>query len=368
MAEENLFKMAPINFGAGPGKIPEEVLKEAKEEFLSYQNLEFSVTELSHRSEAYAQINQGAQDDLRELLNVPKNYKILFMHGGGQGLFSAVALNLIGVNGIADYAVAGIWSNIAANEAKKYGQINMVLPQPHEGAIPDTKAWKLTPNASYVYYCDNETIQGVEYSFVPDTKCVPLVADMSSNILTRKVDVSKFGVIIAAVQKNLGTAGLGIAIVREDLLGKHLSICPSILNFERISEYNSILNTPPIFSVYLFGKVLKWTKRHGGVKAMEEQCRMKSMLLYKAIKDSRNFYENKVPFENRSRINIPFRINNGDEKIENEFLKLAEERKMFQLKGHKLVGGIRVSLYNAITYEDISHLVNFMKEFHENYA
>lgn len=354
----------PINFGAGPGKIPEEVLREAKEEFLSYQDLEFSVTELSHRSEAYARINQEAQNDLKELLSVPENYKILLLHGGGQGLFAAVPLNLMSTNGVADYAVAGIWSKIAANEAKKYGQVNLVFPEPNPaGVIPEEKSWKLSPNASYVYYCDNETIQGIEYPFIPDTKGIPIVADMSSNLMTRKFDVSKFGVIIAAVQKNLGTAGLGIVIIREDLLGKQLDICPSILNFKLNSDYNSILNTPPIFSVYLFGKVLKWIKKHGGVEAMEEESKRKSNLLYKTIAKSNGFFQNNIPNENRSKTNIPFRIKNEDETLEEKFLKQAEERKMFQLKGHKLVGGIRVSLYNAITYEDVVRLTDFMKEF-----
>ncbi|CAG9762796.1 unnamed protein product [Ceutorhynchus assimilis] len=353
------------NFGAGPGKIPDEVLKEAQLEFLSYQNIGFSVTELSHRSEAYAKINQEAQDDLRELLNVPSNYKILFLHGGGQGLFSAVAMNLIGENGTANYAVAGIWSKIAANEAKKYGRIDLVFPEPDSGTIPAINDWTINPKASYLYYCDNETIQGIEFPFVPDSKEVPLVADMSSNLLTRKFDVSKFGVIIAAVQKNLGTAGLGIVIIKDTLLDKALNICPSILNFKLINEYESILNTPPIFSIYMFGKVLKWIKNQGGLDKMEQLSIQKSQLLYNTLKQSNGFYHNNIPEQNRSRINVPFRINKGDVDMENKFLKEAEERKLFQLKGHKLVGGIRVSMNNAVTCEDVQVLVEFMKEFQQ---
>ncbi|KAL1505542.1 hypothetical protein ABEB36_005085 [Hypothenemus hampei] len=359
----------PINFGAGPGKIPEDVLKEAQQEFLAYEGIEFSVTELSHRSDTYAKINETAQNDLRELLNVPSNYKIIFLHGGGQGLFAAVAMNLMGKNKIADYAVTGIWSQVAANEAKRYGQVNLVFPTPdNPGNIPEPSTWTITSNASYVYYCDNETIQGVEYPFIPDTKGVPLVADMSSNLMTRKFDISKFGVVIAAVQKNLGTAGLGIVIIREDLLGNALDICPSILNFKQVSDYNSILNTPPIFPIYLHGKVLKWVKKLGGLEAMENESKRKSQLLYSVIDSSNDFYQSTVPVNTRSRTNVTFRIKDKNEELESDFLKKAEEKKMFQLKGHSLVGGIRVSLYNAITYEDVEYLVDFMKEFQSNNA
>ncbi|XP_048526570.1 phosphoserine aminotransferase isoform X2 [Dendroctonus ponderosae] len=362
-------KQPAINFGAGPGKIPNEVLRAAQEEFLSYQNMGFSVTELSHRSQAYAEINGNAESNLRKLLNVPVNYNILFVHGGGQGLFSAVAMNLLKPTGTADYAVAGIWSHIAATEAKKYGTINYVFPKPSSsGIIPDEASWSLNPDASYVYYCDNETIQGIEYPFVPDTKGVPLVVDMSSSIMTKKIDVSRFGVIIAAVQKNLGTAGLGIVIIREDLLGRAMDICPSILNFELLSNYASILNTPPVFAVYLFGKVLEWVKSHGGLEAMEEQSKRKSELLYTTIDGSSGFYQNSVPVRNRSKTNVPIRIKNGDEGLEEEFLREAEEKGMYQLKGHSLVGGIRVSLYNAVSYEDLLILIDFMKEFLKNHS
>ncbi|KAH1027919.1 hypothetical protein HUJ05_001344 [Dendroctonus ponderosae] len=317
-------KQPAINFGAGPGKIPNEVLRAAQEEFLSYQNMGFSVTELSHRSQAYAEINGNAER---------------------------------------------IWSHIAATEAKKYGTINYVFPKPSSsGIIPDEASWSLNPDASYVYYCDNETIQGIEYPFVPDTKGVPLVVDMSSSIMTKKIDVSRFGVIIAAVQKNLGTAGLGIVIIREDLLGRAMDICPSILNFELLSNYASILNTPPVFAVYLFGKVLEWVKSHGGLEAMEEQSKRKSELLYTTIDGSSGFYQNSVPVRNRSKTNVPIRIKNGDEGLEEEFLREAEEKGMYQLKGHSLVGGIRVSLYNAVSYEDLLILIDFMKEFLKNHS
>lgn len=360
-------KDSPLNFGAGPGKIPKQVLKEAQDEFLSYNNIGFSITELSHRSNEYANINQDAQNNLRDLLSIPENYDVLFVHGGGQGLFSAIAMNLMARNGSADYVITGIWSQIAANEAKKYGQVNFVFSKLETTAdISDPKTWKLNSNASYVYYCDNETIDGIEFPFVPDTKGIPIVADMSSSIMTKKIDVSKFGVIIAAVHKNLGTAGIGIVIIRKDLLGHAMEMCPSILNFALLSKADSILNTPPIFSVYMLGKVLKWVKMHGGLEEMEKQCRKKSKLLYDTINSSSGFYKNEISLEKfRSRTNIPFRIKDGNNQLEEKFLKQAEERYMFQLKGHKLVGGIRVSLYNSVSYDDVIALVDFMKEFKE---
>ncbi|KAF7271008.1 phosphoserine aminotransferase-like [Rhynchophorus ferrugineus] len=350
-----------LNFGSGPSKLPLEVLEDVQKEFVNYRDIGFSITELSHRSEEYTELNQQAQDDLRTLLSVPDNYKILFTQGGGQGLLSAIPLNLIGENGTADYIITGIWSTVAANEAKKYGQINCIHA---ECDVPSEEKWNLNENASYLFYCDNETIEGKEFHFVPKVENIPIVADMSSSIMMKKIDVSKFGVIFAAAQKNLGTAGLGVVIVREDLLGRALNICPSFLNFTQLSQHNSILNTPPIFSIYLLSKVLKWVKQNGGLETMEQRCKEKSKLLYDTINESGGFYHCLVENTSiRSRINIPFCINGGDAKMEEKFLSEAAKCQIYQLKGHKLVGGIRVSLYNSISYNDVMILTDFMIKF-----
>lgn len=355
-----------LNFGAGPAKLPREVLVEVQGELLSYQNSGMSLMEMSHRGTEYSQINKSAQKLVKELLNVPDNYKIMFIQGGGLGAFAAVAMNFLNRTGTADYAVTGTWSGKAAKEAEKYGNVNYVFPPADKpGSIPDQSAWKLSPNASYFYYCDNETVDGVEYQFLPETGDVPLVVDMSSNIMTRKVDVSKFGCIFGGAQKNIGPAGVVVVIVREDLLGSAMKICPSVFNFTQVSKENSVLNTPATFSVYVTEKVLQWIKKNGGVANMEEQSAKKSGLLYDTMKNSNNFYSCPIDDNCQSRINVPFRVGGpqGDEELEEKFLVEAEKRYMYQLKGHRSVGGIRASLYNATTYEDVALLVKFMKEF-----
>ncbi|CAH1116813.1 unnamed protein product [Phaedon cochleariae] len=358
-----------INFGAGPAKLPKEVLLDVQKEFLSYQNEGMGIVEISHRSEEYAKINSSAQSTLRELLNVPVNYKILFMHGGGQGAFSAIPMNLMSRTGKADYLVTGTWSSVAANEAKKYGQVNIVNAR-IPGGIPDPKTWKLNSDASYVFYCDNDTIDGVEFPFIPETEDIPLVADMSSNLLTKKLDVSKFGVIFAASQKNLGPASVAVLIVREDLLGNATEYCPSILDFTILNKMDSILNTPPIFSIYVMDKVFRWIRKSGGLTVMETLSEQKSSLVYNTLELHNTFYFSPVGKNARSRINIPFRIgkSNGDEELENQFLREAEERNMLQLKGHHLVGGIRVSLFNSITVQEVNRLIDFMIDFQKRNA
>ncbi|XP_060521375.1 probable phosphoserine aminotransferase isoform X2 [Cylas formicarius] len=345
------------------------VLAEVRNEFLNFENTGMSITEISHRSSEYSKINNEAQNAVKQLLSVPDNYKILFLPGGGQGMFSAIAMNLMNRTGSADYVVAGIWSGLAAKEAAKYGTVNPVFPKPGKlGDIPDSKSWTLNPNASYLYYCDNETIEGIEFPFIPETRgSVPIVVDMASNIMTRKFDVSKFGLIFAPVQKNLGTAGVVLAIIRDDLLGTPMKICPSVLNFTELANTNSILNTPPIFQVYVTGKILQWINIQGGLKEMEKQCCQKSQLLYNAINQSNNFYECHVPENFRSRINVSFKIGGGNDNLEEKFVQEAEEHRIYQLRGHRLVGGIRVSLYNAVSYEDTETLVQFMKNFQAKY-
>ncbi|XP_045467719.1 probable phosphoserine aminotransferase [Harmonia axyridis] len=361
-----------LNFGAGPAKLPREVLQEVQAELLSYQDSGMSIMEMSHRSAEYSKINKDAQQSIRELLKVPDNYRILFMQGGGVGAFAAVAMNLINRTGTADYAVTGTWSASAVKEAQKYGKVNLVFPKADKpGSIPDQSTWNCDPNASYLYYCDNETVDGVEFPEIPSNPFnVPLVADMSSSIMTKRVDVSKFGVIFGGAQKNIGPAGVVFVIIREDLLGKPMDICPSVMNFTHIDKCNSVHNTPATLSVYIMEKVLRWITANGGVEGMEKQSFAKSDLLYKTIANSNQFYSSPIDENVRSRINIPFRVGgvNGNEELEALFLEKAEKLKMYQLKGHRSVGGMRASLYNAVSIEDVNSLVKFMLEFQKLHA
>lgn len=358
------------NFGAGPAKLPEEVYKIMKEELTNFENTGISLLETSHRSATYMKLNLEIQDVVRRLLDVPPNYKILFLSGGGTGQFAAIPLNLMSRTGTADYVVTGSWSALAAKEAKKYGNVNMVLPTTDKyTGIPDQSTWNLDPNASYVHICTNETIHGVEFNFIPDTKGVPLVADMSSNFMSKKVDVSKFGVIYGGAQKNIGTSGVALVIVREDLLNSALPITPAILDWTQNNKADSILNTPPMYAIYIMGRVLQWIERKGGLDAMSELATKKSSLIYNLIDSSNGFYYAPVKKEDRSRMNIPFRIGNpGNETLEKEFLKGAEALGLIQLKGHRSVGGIRASTYNAVTLEEVETLANYMKEFYNKHA
>ncbi|CAG9857631.1 unnamed protein product [Phyllotreta striolata] len=358
-----------LNFGAGPAKLPREVLEDVQKEFLSYQDTGMSLIEMSHRSKEYTKINADVQTAVRELLQVPDNYKILLMQGGGCGAFAAVAMNLINRTGAADYAVTGTWSAKAAKEAAKYGEVNLVFPKADKpGSIPDRSTWKMNPQASYVYYCDNETVDGVEFSYIPETNGVPLVSDMSSSIMSKKIDVSKFGVIFAGAQKNIGPSGVVVVIIREDLLGNPMKCCPSVFDFTHIAKENSVHNTPATFSVYVTEKVLQWIKRNGGLDEMAKQSQEKSGLLYGAMVASGGFYSCPIDEDCRSRMNVPFRVGGGDEKLEELFLQEAEKLRMHQLKGHRSVGGIRASLYNAVTLADVRLLVQFMEEFQKRHA
>ncbi|XP_076843215.1 phosphoserine aminotransferase isoform X2 [Brachyhypopomus gauderio] len=323
---------------------------------------------MSHRTSEFTKIINTAENLLRELMNIPENYKVLFVHGGGTGQFSAVPLNLIGLkkDRCADYIVTGAWSERAAKEAQKYGSVNVVHPQLDTyTCIPDSSTWSLNPSASYVYYCSNETVHGVEFNFIPDTKDVILVSDMSSNFLSRPIDVSKFGLIFAGAQKNIGCAGVTVVIVREDLLGKALRECPIILDYKVQAENNSLYNTPSCFSIYIMKLVLEWIKGNGGAEAMEILNRQKSSLIYDIINISNGFYCCPVDVQCQSRMNVPFRIGKkeGDESLEKLFLDGASKLGMISLKGHRSVGGIRVSLYNAVTLEDTQALSAYMKDF-----
>ncbi|KAJ0019213.1 hypothetical protein NQD34_006782 [Periophthalmus magnuspinnatus] len=361
-----------INFGAGPAKLPQSVLLQAQKELLSYNSLGISVLEMSHRSSDFGKILNKTESLMRELLNIPDNYKVMFLQGGGSGQFSAVPLNLIGLkeDRCADYLVTGTWSAKAAKEAEKYGKVNIVHPKLDSYTkIPDPSSWTLNPSASYVYYCCNETVHGVEYNFIPETNGVVLVSDMSSNFLSRPVDVSKFGLIFAGAQKNVGCAGVTVVIVREDLLGHALKECPIVLDYKVQAEMNSLYNTPPCFSIYIMCLVLEWIKNYGGSVAMKNLNNQKSSLIYDIINNSDGFYVCPVDQSCRSRMNIPFRLRTeeGDEALEKKFLDGAAKRGMISLKGHRSVGGIRASLYNAVTLEDTEALATYMKEFQKEH-
>ncbi|MCJ8746729.1 hypothetical protein PDJAM_G00145250 [Pangasius djambal] len=357
-----------LNFSPGPAKLPQPVLVQAQRELLNYDGLGISVLEMSHRTSDFSKIINSAETLLRELLNIPDNYKVLFLQGGGTGQFSAVALNLMGLkeDRCADYIVTGTWSAKAAKEAEKYGKVNVVHPKvTRYTGIPDSSSWSLNPSASYVYYCCNETVHGIEFNFIPDTKGVILVSDMSSNFLSRPVDVSKFGLIFAGAQKNIGSAGVTLVIVREDLLGKALKECPVVFDYKVQAENNSLHNTPPCYSIYIVKLVLEWIKKSGGTDVMDKLSKQKSSLIYDIINSSKGFYSCPIDAECRSRMNIPFRIGNsdGDEALEKQFLEGASKLGMISLKGHRSVGGIRASLYNAVTVEDTQALAAYMKEF-----
>lgn len=357
-----------LNFGSGPAKLPQPVLIQAQRELLDYNGLGISVLEMSHRSSEYSHIITSADSLLRELLNIPENYKILFMPGGGTGQFSAVALNLMGLkeDRCADYIVTGNFSAKAAKEGEKYGKVNVVLPKVDRyTGIPDSSSWSLNPSASYVYYCCNETVHGIEFNFIPDTKGVILVSDMSSNFLSRPIDVSKFGLIFAGAQKNVGAAGVTVVIVREDLLGKAFKECPTILDYTVHAENNSLYNTPPTYSIYIVKLILEWLKNNGGIDTMKQVNKQKSSMIYDIINSSNGFYSCQIDEACRSCMNIPFRIGNieGDAALEQQFLEGASKLRMLSLKGHRSVGGIRVSLYNAVTVEETQALAAYMKEF-----
>ncbi|KAL5019835.1 hypothetical protein ScPMuIL_002727 [Solemya velum] len=357
-----------INFSPGPAKLPEEVLQEAQKEMLNHDNVGVGVMELSHRSKEFMRILADCENNLRNLLTIPDNYKVVFMQGGGTGQFSAVPLNLMALKPghKADYIVTGIWSTKAAKEAEKYGAVNRVITKMDKyEVIPKQNEWNLDPDACYVYYCANETVHGVEFSYVPETYGVPLVCDMSSNILSRHVDVSKFGVIYAGAQKNIGCAGVTLVIIREDLIGYALPYCPVVFDYSVQVGNNSLYNTPPTYGIYIMGLVFKWILTAGGVDKMEELSKKKSEAVYDTIDNSKGFYSCNVDESCRSRMNIPVRIGGpgGNDVLEDSFLQGAGKRGMISLKGHRSVGGLRISLYNAVSFEDVDKLVTFMKEF-----
>ena len=351
-----------FNFSAGPAVLPEEVLQQAREEMLDWHGTGMSVMEMSHRGKAFVSIAEQAEADLRELLAVPANYKVLFMQGGATAQFSAVPLNIAKEDSVADYINTGAWSKKAIGEAKRFLKVNIAADagEPY-ASVPARESWKLTPNAAYVHYTPNETIGGVEFPFIPDVGAVPLVADMSSTMLSRPLDVTKFAVIYAGAQKNIGPAGLVVLIVRDDLLGKARPNTPSILDYSGMAKEGSMPNTPATYSWYIAGLVFQWLKKHGGVKAMGERNKAKADLLYGAIDNSAGFYRNPVEKTARSWMNVPFTLVNPE--LDKTFLAEAKNAGLVTLEGHRSVGGMRASIYNAMPLEGVKALVDFMKEF-----
>ena len=356
-----------FNFCAGPAALPEAVLLQAQQEMLDWQGRGLSVMEMSHRSSDFMRIAAEAESDLRELLDVPSNYKILFLQGGASMQFSAVPLNLLPTEGKADYLITGQWSKKAHEEAARLGEAHVVATSKSSNfsTIPAVADWQLNTHAAYLHYTPNETIGGVEFHWTPEVGSVPLVADMSSTILSRPIDVSKFGVIYAGAQKNIGPAGLAIVIVREDLLGKSRADIPKMLDWKNAADNDSMYNTPPTYSWYLAGLVFKWLKAQGGVEGIAKMNQRKAEKLYSYI-DNSGFYKNPVELQSRSWMNVPFTLPN--ESLDKSFLHEAEEAGLLNLKGHRSVGGMRASLYNAINEEAVDALITHMQHFAQRHA
>jgi phosphoserine aminotransferase len=342
--------------------LPEAVIKKASEEMLDWHGEGMSVMEMSHRGKAFMSIAEKAEADLRKLMSIPDNYKVLFIQGGASSQFAAIPLNLMGDDISADYVNTGMWSKKAIAEARRFCQVNVVATSEESNftTIPDFSSWSMNSSAAYVHYTPNETIGGVEFDYIPDTGDIPLVADMSSTILSRPIDVSKFGMIYAGAQKNVGPAGLTLVIIREDLLGKARDMTPTMLNYTTHAENGSMYNTPPTYSWYLAGLVFEWLLEQGGLEAMAKINKGKSDKLYAAI-DNNDFYANPVEPRYRSWMNVPFTLSNPD--LDGEFLKQAAARGLATLKGHRSVGGMRASIYNAMPAAGVDTLVEFMNEF-----
>jgi phosphoserine aminotransferase len=356
-----------FNFSAGPAALPEPVLRQASEEMLDWHGSGMSVMEMSHRGKEYMSIQAEAESLLRELLSVPANYKVLFMQGGAMAENAIVPMNMLRGKATADYINTGEWSKKSIKEAGKYAKVNVAASSEATGfdRIPKRETWQLDPSAAYVHICSNETIGGVEYHFTPDVGDVPLVADMSSSIMSRPVEVAKYGLIYGGAQKNIGPAGVTLVIVRDDLIGKALPVTPSAFDYKQQADNDSMLNTPPTYTIYIAGLVFKWIKAQGGLPGIEVRNRAKAKLLYDAL-DASSFYTSPVAREDRSLMNVPFKLK--DAALDATFLKGAQERSMFQLKGHRAVGGMRASIYNAMPLEGVQALVAYMKEFEAAHA
>jgi phosphoserine aminotransferase len=351
-----------FNFSAGPATLPEEVLRQAAGELVDWHGSGQSVMEMSHRGKEYMAIHEQAERDLRELMTIPANYKVLFLQGGASLQFAMVPLNLLRGKAGADYVHTGEWAKKAIKEAKLFCAVNVAASSEDKnfGYVPAQSQWKLSADAAYVHITSNETIGGIEYHWVPDTGSVPLVADMSSDILSRPIDVARFGLIYAGAQKNIGPAGLTIVIVRDDLIGQAAPKTPLMLDYKTHAENGSMYNTPPTYAIYIAGLVFQWLKKNGGLAQMEKHNVDKAGLLYDYL-DRSGFYVSPVRREDRSRMNVPFTLKSAE--LDEAFLKGAKERGMVQLKGHRSVGGMRASIYNAMPREGVQRLVDYMQEF-----
>ncbi|APF22579.1 3-phosphoserine/phosphohydroxythreonine transaminase [Clostridium butyricum] len=350
------------NFAAGPAVLPEEVLKEAAEEMLDYKGTGMSVMEMSHRSKAFEGIIQDAEKDLRDLMNIPDNYKVLFLQGGGSTQFAMVPMNLM-KNKVADYIITGQWAKKAAAEAEKFGKVNRIASSADKTFtyIPDLKNIEISDDADYVYICHNNTIYGTTYHNIPDTKGKILVADMSSDILSEPIDVTKYGLIFAGVQKNIGPAGTVVVIIREDLITEDvLEGTPTMLQYKIHADNKSLYNTPPAYGIYICGKVFKHLKKLGGLEAMKKRNEEKAKILYDYL-DSSELFSGTVVKEDRSLMNVPFVT--GNEELDAKFVKEAKAAGIENIKGHRTVGGMRASIYNAMPIEGVKYLVEFMKKF-----
>jgi phosphoserine aminotransferase len=350
-----------FNFAAGPAVLPLEVLQQARDELLDWGGLGVSVMEISHRSKAFVAVAQAAEADLRQLLGVPDDYRVLFLQGGATGQFDAIPMNLAQADSSVDYVNTGAWSRKAIGAARRHARVNVAADAAASGYhdVPPQSGWRLTPGAAYLHYTPNETIGGVEFPFVPRSDA-PLVADMSSTLLSRPIDVARFGLIYAGAQKNIGPSGLCVVIVREDLLGRARAGTPSVWDFKAMAAEGSMLNTPPTFAWYCAGLVFKWLRRQGGLAAMAERNRAKAELLYRTIDES-GFYRNPVEPACRSWMNVPFTL--AQPGLDGSFLSEARTAGLVNLEGHRSVGGMRASIYNAMPIEGVSALTDFMREF-----
>lgn len=350
------------NFAAGPSTMPVEALETAAREMLAYGNSGMSVMEMSHRSKMYTEIFDETEKLLRELMNIPDSYAVLFLQGGATAQFAAIPMNLLSGSGCADYVDSGNFAHGAMVEAKKYGNIRCVASSENQKytRIPDLDPEKFDSDADYFYITTNNTIYGTRYPDLPDTGKVPLVADMSSNILSEVYDINRFGVAYAGAQKNVGPAGLTIVIVRRDLLGRAMAICPKIMDWQKLSDNGSMLNTPPTYAIYMAGLCMQWLKKQGGVEGIEKVNIEKAQYLYDIL-DNSDFYHAPVERAHRSRMNVVFTTPNGD--LDAAFVKEATAQGLVNLKGHRVVGGIRASIYNAMPVEGVRALGEFMKKF-----
>lgn len=354
--------MRVYNFSAGPAILPEEVLKRAADEMLEYGESGQSVMEMSHRSKEYQAIIDSVEASLRRVMSIPDNYKVLFLQGGASSQFAMIPLNLMNKNHKADFVLTGQWANKAYQEASRYGTANVVASSKDKtfSYIPELDPAKFDPEADYFHICYNNTIYGTRFNELPDTKGVPIIADMSSCILSEPVDVSKYGMIYAGAQKNMGPAGLTVVIIREDLIGNAMDITPTMFNYQTHADNGSMYNTPPTYGIYILGLVLDWIEKKGGLEAMAELNKKKAELLYSFL-DSSKLFKATVQGKDRSLMNVPFVT--GSDELDAQFVKEAKAAGLINLKGHRSVGGMRASIYNAMPYEGVEKLVKFMGEF-----